>query len=253
MRHSLALTCLALAAQTPPPYVESQRKSYDHIYTSARDTFSAEPNRFLVRIAAGLKAGKALDVGMGQGRNAIWLASKGWTVTGFDVSPVAIDEAKREAAARRLKLEAVVTPYELFDWGREKWDLIVCSYFFPQEALPRMWESLHPGGSLMIEGFHADTGRVRPIGGGYTDKSMFEALKQFRILLYEDVEDRPEWGVQIRPTNRLVRVLAQKPLPPASGCEWQGKPYSTGESICFGAQWTCAAEGWKASGKCPQP
>ncbi len=47
--------------------------------------------------------------------------------------------------------------------------------------MPKVWESLKPGGLIVVEGFHADTVRVRPIGGGYTDSQMFETLKAYRI------------------------------------------------------------------------
>src|SRR5258708_2411075 len=110
---------------------ESERKAYDDIYSTKRDVFSSDPNAFMVRMITGRKPGRALDVAMGQGRNALWLALQGWTVSGFDISPVAIGEAKRQAAERGLRLETFVTPYEEFDWGKEQWDLVVFSYFFP--------------------------------------------------------------------------------------------------------------------------
>ena len=81
---------------------EGERKAYDEIYSSSSETFSAEPNHFLIRMMTGRKTGRALDVAMGQGRNAIWLAEHGWSVTGFDISPVAV------AQARRLKVDAEV-------------------------------------------------------------------------------------------------------------------------------------------------
>src|SRR6266849_774644 len=115
----LCLMCLCAAAQ------EQERKAYDEIYSTKRGMFSAEPNAFMVRTITGRKPGRALDVAMGQGRNALWLASKRWTVTGFDISPVAIDEARKEAEKRGLPIETSVIPYEQFDWGKEKWDLIV--------------------------------------------------------------------------------------------------------------------------------
>lgn len=199
--------CRAQDQATPPPaYLEEERKAYDKIYLSERETFSTNPNAFLGRMISGRRPGRALDVGMGQGRNSIWLASQGWSVTGFDISPVAVAEAQREASKRGLKIETQVIPYELFDWGTEKWDLILFSYFFPQSALPKVWEALRPGGLILVEGFHADAGRIRPIGGGYHDNELFRVLERYRILVYEDAEDQQEWGRQFGATNRLVRV-----------------------------------------------
>lgn len=246
---------LALAAACgAQDAIYQERKAYDEIYSAQPETFSNSPNAFLTRMMAGRTPGAALDVGMGQGRNTIWLAEHGWTVTGFDISPVGVEKARQEAAKRKLRIAAHVTPYERFEWGREKWDLILFSYFFPQSALPAVWESLKPGGLILIEGFHADTRFVRPIGGGYTDKSLFETLRQYRILIYEDVNEKQEWGRQFGDTNRLVRVLAQKPAPPPSGCSWNNQRYAADAFMCWGiSKWTCAREGWSYSGKCEQP
>src|SRR3954463_12113503 len=119
----------------------------------------------MVRMIGGRKPGRALDVAMGQGRNALWLAAQGWDVTGFDISAVGIGQARKEAERRGLRITTFVTPYEEFDWGQEKWDLVVFTYFFPQPVLPKVWEALRPGGMILVEGFHVDTAWVRPLGG----------------------------------------------------------------------------------------
>src|SRR5882724_6884546 len=70
------------------------------------------------------------------------------------------------------------------------------SYFFPQAALPKVWDALKPGGLILVEGFHIDTARVRPVGG-YHNNELFQVLKDYRMLIYEDVEDRQEWGLRM--------------------------------------------------------
>jgi SAM-dependent methyltransferase len=240
--------------QAPPKVPDShegERKAYDEIYSTSSDTFSAAPNAFMMRTIAGRKPGRALDVAMGQGRNALWLAAHGWTVTGFDISPVGVEIARKEAEKRGLLIEGLVTSYEDFDWGKEKWDLIVFSYFFPQAALPKVWDALKPGGLIVVEGFHIDTARVRPVGGGYRNNELFQVLKDYRVLIYEDVQDRQEWGLPYGATNRLVRVLAQKSVPLPAGCWWERKSYEQGAFMCWGVtRWTCGVEGWQSAGKC---
>ena len=71
------------------------RHDWDARYAGEQLVWSAEPNRFLVAEVDGLTPGRALDVACGEGRNAIWLAEQGWTVTGVDFSPVALDKARR--------------------------------------------------------------------------------------------------------------------------------------------------------------
>lgn len=256
LRRILAALLLGVvgAAQEAPPKPdphEGERKAYDEIYGSQPEVFRREPNGFLVRMMTGRRGGRALDVAMGQGRNSLWLASQGWSVTGFDISPVAIAEAKREAERRGLKMEALVAPWESFAWGSEQWDLIVFSYYFPREALPKVWEALKPGGLILIEVFHMDTAKVRPLGGGYRDNELFQLLQNYRMLVYEDVEDRQEWGLPFGATNRLVRVLAQKNAKSVPNCQWEGKSYRQQEFMCWGVmRWACGAEGWAAAGRC---
>jgi SAM-dependent methyltransferase len=234
--HKLLLfsACFCPAAQAPPKVPdahESDRKAYDEVYSKSSDMFSAVPNAFMMRTIAGRKPGRALDVAMGQGRNALWLAAQGWAVTGFDISPVGIEAARKEAEKRGLLIETFVTPYEDFNWGKEKWDLILFSYFFPQAALPKVWDALKPGGLILVEGFHIDTAKVRPVGGGYHNNELFQVLRDYRMLIYEDVEDRQEWGLPYGATNRLVRVLAQKNVPLPAGCSWEGKKGSPQEFV----------------------
>jgi hypothetical protein len=62
---------------------EGQRILYNRTYTSSSPQFTTQPNALLVATVEGRKPGRALDVGMGQGRNALFLALKGWDVTGF--------------------------------------------------------------------------------------------------------------------------------------------------------------------------
>lgn len=252
----VSFVCLCAPAQERsklPDMHEGERKAYDEIYSTKQNTFSAEPNSFMVRTITGRKPGRALDVAMGQGRNSLWLASQGWTVSGFDISEVGIEKARKEAERRGLKIETFVTPYENFDWGQAKWDLIVFSYFLPQAALPRVRDALRSGGLLLIEGFHVDTARVRPLGGGYRNNELFELLRGYRMLIYEDVEDRQDWGLSHGATNRLVRVLAQKSIPLPPGCTWENRSYKERESMCWGVtRWTCGDEGWKNSGRCTQ-
>ena len=70
---------------------------WNRILTNPKPTFNTEPNAFLVQIAKSRKPGTALDVGMGQGRNAIYLAQQGWTVTGFDPADQAVAAARDRA------------------------------------------------------------------------------------------------------------------------------------------------------------
>jgi SAM-dependent methyltransferase/ketosteroid isomerase-like protein len=241
--HSI-LCLLAATAQI------TGRQAYNEIYASKPEYSKAEPNAFLVRTIQGRKPGRALDVAMGPGRNALWLASQGWKVTGFDVSDGGIAEAQEHAKEQGLSIETFVSGYEQFDWGKDKWDLILFSCFLPKDPLPKVWDALKPGGLIVVEGFHNGAARIRPLGGGYRGNELSRVFERYRVLIYEDAGDRQDWGRQYGETNRLVRVLAQKRIPNPPGCVWDGRSYLAGETMCWGAQWKCGGEGWEWSGKC---
>ena len=93
-----------------------------------QDWFEHNPNKFLVETVENIKPGKALDVGMGEGRNAIFLAKKGWKVTGFDIADEALDSIQKRANQLNLKIKTVHASADDFKYGKNKWDLVVLCY-----------------------------------------------------------------------------------------------------------------------------
>jgi SAM-dependent methyltransferase len=214
---TLAVLMLAIlghasaSAQTPSPETAAMGRSWDSAYLDAPD-FNTEPNAFLVEVAKGLTPGTALDVGMGQGRNAIHLARHGWTVTGFDVSLAGIEAATKAARTAGVTITAVQQRAAEFDWGTERWDLIVLAYFPGLRAsLPKILQSLRPGGHVIVEAYQADAALDKPPGPGpgvtFTDNELLTLFGTLRALRYEDVRARADWGLH---TTRLVRLLARK-------------------------------------------
>ena len=78
--------------------VEYTQEFWDDRYRERSRIWSGNPNRQLVAIAGDLPPGRALDVGCGEGADAVWLASRGWTVLGVDVSEVALERAREHSA-----------------------------------------------------------------------------------------------------------------------------------------------------------
>lgn len=185
---------------------------WNQILTSPKPAFNTEPNAFLVRMVQGRKPGRALDVGMGQGRNAIFLASQGWNVTGFDPADRAVAAANQAAQARGVKLTTQIVGSEKFDFGRNRWDLIVLSYVSFREELPKIIESLAPGGMVVVEGFHRDTTLKRPVGGGvvFDTNELLKLFSPLRVVQYEDLEGPTDFG--LGEPNRLVRLAAVKEM-----------------------------------------
>jgi 2-polyprenyl-3-methyl-5-hydroxy-6-metoxy-1,4-benzoquinol methylase len=117
----------------------------------------AEPNRFLVEDVSELPAGRALDLACGAGRNAIWLAERGWRVTAVDYSVVGLEEARRRASERGVDIEWILA--DLTEWSPPPgaFDL-VCVLYLQLPALERRLvlqhaaEALAPGGAILVVG-----------------------------------------------------------------------------------------------------
>src|SRR5262249_28874365 len=129
---------------------------WNRILTAEKPMFYTKPNAFLVEMTRAVSPGKALDVGMGQGRNALYLAQQGCTGTGFDPADKAVAAAETEAKRLGVKLTALVLREDQFDFGREQWDLIVLSYVGARGLVSRVHDSLKPGGLVVLEAFHRD-------------------------------------------------------------------------------------------------
>jgi SAM-dependent methyltransferase len=184
---------------------------FDKIYASDRPNFSQNPSALLVEAVEGRPPGQALDVAMGQGRNALFLAQRGWTVTGFDVSDKGLEVATASASKAGVSMRAVKSSIEEFEYGTARWDLIALIYVpaiaHEGAAIAKLAHALKPGGLLVIESFASDrnTPQRRPVD---IDPAVLEAaLSGFEILRFDDRQAVSEWDPQ--PT-RLCRVIAKK-------------------------------------------
>ncbi len=104
------------------------RNDWNRRYAGEELVWTAQANRFLVAEASGLTPGRALDVACGEGRNAVWLAERGWRITGVDFSDVAIEKARGLSAARGVEGEWIAA--DLLEYRPEPlaFDLVLVFY-----------------------------------------------------------------------------------------------------------------------------
>jgi SAM-dependent methyltransferase len=185
---------------------------WNRILTAEKPTFNTHPNEFLVEMAKGRKPGTALDVGMGQGRNAIWLAQQGWDVTGFDPAEKAVAAAQETAKKLGVPLKTEIKSMENFAWGERRWDLILLSYIGGKRMMDTIQRALKPGGILVIEAFHRDATKGRSIGPGvvFDTGDLPKLYPQLRVVRYEEPMGSADFG-QRQDRVRLVRYCAERP------------------------------------------
>ena len=189
---------------------ELQPLFFDRTYSSPAPRFNTEPNALLVETVRDLKPGRALDVDMGQGRNAVFLASKGWRVTGFDFSAEGVGKAREAAAKAGVELTALVQRHEEFDFGRAQWDLVVMSYTWVPLRAPyvdQIIESLRPGGILVFEHMLEESGSESAAPWLPRPNELFQIFGRLRILRYEDTRQQADWSW--RP-ERIARLVAER-------------------------------------------
>lgn len=128
---------------------------WDTRYSGTETMWSYEPNVFLVPRVEGLRPGRALDLGCGEGRNALWLATQGWDVTAIDFSQVAVDRGRGWAGQRGLNVDFEVA--DVLDYRPETgaFDLVIVFYLqLPhdevRQVLAHAVEALAPGGTLLV-------------------------------------------------------------------------------------------------------
>jgi SAM-dependent methyltransferase len=170
---------------------------WDERYRSADRLWSGQPNAQLVAQAAGLPPGEALDAGCGEGADAIWLASRGWTVTAVDVSEVALDRAAGHAAGQGVADRVTWRREDLLTWepAPQRFDLVSAQFMhLPSAELTsvhaRLAAAVRPGGTLLIvthhpDDLHANVGRPDHLG-------MFPSAEQLGAAL-----DPAHWEIVV--------------------------------------------------------
>ena len=177
------------------------REHWDERYGTEELIWKAEPNRFLVEELDALAPGRALDVACGEGRNAVWLASKGWRVTGADFSRAGLAKAQRLATDRGVEVTWVEADVVEWQPPTASFDLVVVMYLhLPAEqrrrALAHAAAALAPGGVLLVVGH--DTSNLLKGTGGPQDPA---------VLFGPDEIVQDLSGLQIERAEQVKRTV----------------------------------------------
>lgn len=167
--------------------------------------FSREPNGLLVEVTKDATPGTALDLATGQGRNALYLVSQGWKVTGIDLSDEGLRIAREQAARHGLAIETVIADIDEWDFGEDRFDLVTLIYAGDDAKwIHKIKASLRKGGLLVVEGW----AKVSPDSPrGFEQGQLARLFDGFEILRDEIVEDAPDWAWD---TGKLARFVARK-------------------------------------------
>ncbi|MCX6131366.1 MAG: class I SAM-dependent methyltransferase [Proteobacteria bacterium] len=184
---------------------------WDKHYTDTIRADSKAPNDFLVAMLARLERGRVLDVAMGEGANAVYMAQKGFEVKGFDISKVAVERAKQLARDTGVSIEAQVQDLDLHLFGIMEYESIIMTRFRPSVSryYSNISSALKQGGTLLIESLGIPSMKEAiPQSESYRNiyyasNEILRELSGLRILFYQE---------GLVDGNYVVQCLAQKPV-----------------------------------------
>lgn len=160
--------------------------AWDRRYAGSELVWSGEPNRTVASEVAGLPPGRALDLAAGEGRNAVWLAQQGWTVTAVDFSSAGLDKARRLAQQNAVTLQTVRADVTVYRPEPGWYDLVVLIYLqLPAGVLAPVLATaaaaLVRGGTLLLVGH--DRANLADGVGGPQDAAVLHTVDEVTSAL----------------------------------------------------------------------
>ncbi|MGE5321080.1 MAG: SAM-dependent methyltransferase [Hyphomicrobiaceae bacterium] len=192
-------------------------------YATEDYIFGTAPNRFLESQAARVQPGmRALSIADGEGRNGVWLAEQGAAVHAVDVSPVALEKARKLAAARGVTLNFEQADILNWTWPEAAYDLVAAIFiqFAPPPERDRIITGirrcLKPGGLLVLQGYtpkqvEFGTGGPPSAANMYTPELLRQWFGDWEILHLAEHESVISEGSHHHGMSALVDLVARKP------------------------------------------
>ncbi len=212
----------------------SEPEGWNLRYQGNEPVFTTDPSDLLGPETGGLVPGRALDLGSGEGRNALWLAQRGWRVTAVDFSDVGVAKARRLAEGLGVEVDWVVADLRSYHPPEDTFDVVIQSFVhLPANErgaiLRRASAALRPGGSILVVGYdvsHLDHGAP----GGPSDPALLltvdglvadlagleiERAERRRVPVEGDEEDTGRFAVDVVVRARRVTPFrAARPAGP---------------------------------------
>jgi SAM-dependent methyltransferase len=160
--------------------------NWDKRYSESGFVYGTTPNEFLVSVVSSIPQGKILSLAEGEGRNAVYLASKGYQVTGVDGSEVGLRKAAELAAERGVYISLIHADLSQFEIEPEQWDGIIACYCHLPSALraplhQAAVRGLKPGGVFVLEAFSKE--QLANDTGGPKSLDMLMSLDELKLEL----------------------------------------------------------------------
>lgn len=178
--------------------IEDSKDFWDKRYAENSYVYGKAPAVSLAKYADYLAEGsRILDVGMGEGRNAVFLARRGHQVVGVDISQVAIKKARLLAQESGVRIETITKSMNSYEAPDGYFDAIICYYFVDRELHQKFLKWLRPGGILIYEAYTQlqknKDGLKELDPRSYLDQGeLLTLFPAFQVLVYEEPDHRED-------------------------------------------------------------
>lgn len=187
-----------------------RREHWNERYRAASLLPNKSPVEFLVDNLNLLPKGKALDVAMGEGRNALFLAEQGFEVTGIDYSEVAVERANQQAQERGLTIKTVVADLTDYLLPKAEYDVIVNCYYLQRDLIPELHKALRMGGVIVFETYTTEHLQFQPDMNPAFLLKPGELLKLFPDLTTLVYREGVIYQPEAQRRNAVASLIARK-------------------------------------------
>ena len=150
------------ALNSPVEASPKDRERWNRKYQTQEYISGKAPIPFLKQHVDLLPKGTVLDLAMGEGRNGVYLATKGFEVVGVDISEVGLKKAEALAEERGVEITTKVVDLEHYKLPPRKYDVIICTYYLQRDLFPQIESALKPGGMALVETYTIDHKKYNP-------------------------------------------------------------------------------------------
>jgi SAM-dependent methyltransferase len=172
---------------------QDSKTQWDQRYSKPSFIFGKSPAKFLAENYHFIPfESSVLDMGMGEGRNAVFMAQKGYKVTGVDLSSVAVKKSYLLAQEFGVKIKGVVASLKEYKIAPESFDAIICFYWVDRSMIEKIKTWLRPGGILIYEAYTLKqreknlTKRADGIDNYLREQELLKLFSGMRVLKYEE-------------------------------------------------------------------
>ena len=181
---------------------KDKKAKWDKLYSNSKFIYGKAPSKFLSQSYQFIPFGSSvLDLGMGEGRNAVFLAQKGYQITGVDLSNIAVKKAQLLAKEFGVKIKTIVANLQDYEFPENSFDSIICFYWVDRKMLKRIHKWLKPGGVIIYEGYtlkhRAQEKEPDPVSYYLEEAELLKLFKDYKILKFEEANHQDEFRSSI--------------------------------------------------------